>query len=98
MVCSDQQIFLEDIRTPYGLVLYGNFLYFAEESFIEGTNAVIYEVQRINKTDPAHREVVIGNLYRLRDIKVYHRNRAMLSEQNINACIKIVAAVRSLAE
>ena len=73
VVYSDRRALLSvGLPHPYGLALHGDFLYW--------TDWEARAVQRVNKTDPAHREVVIRNIDTPMDIQVFHRNRATLSK------------------
>ena len=105
VVYSDQQILMETVyQTDFlglDLVLHGDFLYFAQLTI---SIPSLGEVHRINKTDSAHQEIVIGNLNRnVAGIQVYHRNRATLSEYcserlEVWWCIITSAAVKKMAE
>lgn len=85
---TDRMVLVNDLSHPWGIAVYGSFLYYSDEQ---------YEViERVDKATGSNKVVVRDNTPNLRGLRVYHRRSKYLSLKHTHVGCTIYVHIYAL--
>lgn len=76
---TDRMVLVNDLSHPWGIAVYGSFLYYSDEQ---------YEViERVDKATGSNKVVLRDNTPNLRGLRVYHRRSKYLLLKHTHVCM-----------